>query len=97
MKSLRERAIVSWFLLTFLNFVDLILYLESLRWPLVNEGWLLRSWEPNKVIAAKALMPIIVAAILLIRTTERIVKVMWFLCGLYAAMIIWNVIQFAWR
>jgi len=94
METLRERATVSWLFLTIINVGDLLLYIESLKWAEVNEVWIMAILSPNEVILIKLLMPVVVAGILHLKTTERIVKVMWSLCALYALVTVWNLLQF---
>ena len=94
MNNLKERAAASWLVLSLLNIADLYLYIESLRHPEVNEIWFLGLLSPNEVIVIKLLLPVFVAGILSIRTSERIVKTIWYLCALYAVVFIWNLLQF---
>lgn len=94
METLRERATAAWLFLVIINVGDLLLYIESLKWADVNEAWVMAVLSPDEVILIKLLMPVVVAGILQVKPTEKIVRVLWYLCALYALVTVWNVLQF---
>lgn len=96
--KLLENTIKAWTILTFLNLIDLILYIEALRWPYVNKGWFARDWSPFTAVAFKMLMPVVVAIcglILVLKYENKsIPRVIWGLSFVYGLIIVWNVLQF---
>lgn len=83
----------AWLVLTFLNFVDLWLYVVAMSRPDVNEVWLMKSVPFETLVVVKLMMPVFVIAVLLLYRTPKIVKTIWWLCGLYAVVQVWNVLQ----
>lgn len=95
MKSTKRDAVAGWCVLTTLNLIDLLLYIESMKYD-IKEVWVFKS-APSVtiVIMIKLMMPVIVAHILLAQPDSRkIIKVLWYLCAIYAFVVLWNILQF---
>ena len=95
MESIEEKAVISWLFLTLLNTVDLVLYTEALRYPELNEMWVMGFLSVGEVTIAKLFMPVVVAHILLaLPDLKKTTKILRYLCALYVFVFLWNILQF---